>query len=85
MKRDKFLGHDQNEKTVFVFLFERNKKKISLFIQYEDEKDLDYAKQLIMLYAIFWESGSPLADLIAGFESDPNRQTTTFKLWHTLP
>lgn len=46
MKRDKFLGHDQNEKTVFVFLFERNKKKISLFIQYEDEKDLDYAKQL---------------------------------------
>ena len=85
MKRDRFLGNDQNEKTVFVFLFERNRKKISLFIQYEDEKDLDYAQQLIMLYAIFWESGSPLADLIAGFETDPNRQTTTFKLWHTMP
>jgi len=53
MKRDKFLGHDQNEKTVFVFLFERNKKKISLFIQYEDEKHLEYAQQLIMLYSFF--------------------------------
>ncbi|WP_407411920.1 hypothetical protein [Acinetobacter sp.] len=84
MKRDKFLGQDQNEKTIFVFLFERNRKKISLFIQYEDEKEIEYAKQLIMLYAIFWESGSTLADLIAGFESDPNRQTTTFKLWHTM-
>ena len=85
MKRYKFLGQDQNEKTIFVFLFERNRKKISLFIQYEDEKEIEYAKQLIMLYAIFWESGSPLTDLIAGFESDPNRQTSKLKLWHTIP
>lgn len=85
MKRDKFLGQDQNEKTIFVFLFERNRKKISLFIQYEDEKEIEYAKQLIMLYAIFWESGSPLTDLIAGFESDPNCQTSKLKLWHTIP
>ena len=36
-----------------------------------------------MLYAIFRENRLPLADLIAGFESDPNLHTTVFKLWHT--
>ena len=85
MRRDKFLGQDPNEKIVFVFLFEQNDKKISLFIKYDDEKDIEYAQQLIMLYSIFWESGSPLNDLIVGFESDPNRQASALKLWHTIP
>ncbi len=35
------------------------------------KKTLSMHSKLIMLYSIFWESGSPLSDLIAGFESDP--------------
>lgn len=85
MKRDKFLGHDLTEKTVFVFLFERNRKKLSLFIQYQDENDLEYAQQLIMIYTIFWENGSPMSEIIEGFETDPNRQSSILKLWHTMP
>ena len=79
------LYKNMHERIIFVFLFEQNDKKISLFIQYDDEKDIEYAQQLIMLYSIFWESGSPLSDLIAGFESDPNRQASALKLWHTTP
>ncbi len=45
MRRDKFVGQDPNEKIVFAFLFEKNDKKISLFIKYDDEKDLEYAQQ----------------------------------------
>ncbi len=85
MKRDKFLGQDPNEKIVFAFLFEKNNKKISLFIKYDDEKDIEYAQQLIMLYSIFWESGSPLNDLVVGFERDTNHQASALKLWYTMP
>ena len=85
MKRDKFLGQDPNERIVFVFLFERNRKRISLFIQYENDADLQYAQQLIMIYTIFWENSSPLKDIIENFEKDPNRQSSVLKLWYTLP
>ncbi|WP_298145843.1 hypothetical protein [uncultured Acinetobacter sp.] len=85
MKRDKFLGQDPTEKIVFVFFFERNRKKISLFVQYENDTDLEYAQQLIMIYTIFWENGSPLKDIIENFENDPNRQNSVLKLWHTMP
>lgn len=85
MKRDKFLGQDPAEKIVFAFFFERNRKKISLFVQYENDTDIEYAQRLIMIYTIFWESGLPLKDIVENFENDPNRQNSVVKLWHTMP
>ena len=50
MQRSTFFGFDPKVKKVFVFLFEGDYKKLSLFIEYTDEKSLKSAKQDIGLY-----------------------------------
>ena len=69
MQRSTFFGFDPKVKKVFVFLFEGDYKKLSLFIEYTDEKSLKSAKQDIGLYGLFWESGATVENTISLFDT----------------
>lgn len=81
MKRDEFLGQDPERKIVFAFLFGSNKKAISLFIKYSDEKTLQIAKQAISLHVIFWHSGVSVTNLKEVFEKDPGLINSRMEFW----
>ncbi|TCB50067.1 hypothetical protein E0H80_09540 [Acinetobacter sp. ANC 4779] len=81
MKRDGFLGQDPERKIIFAFLFSKNQKVLSLFIQYSDENTLQIAKQTIALHIIFWHSGGSAAHLKEVFEHDPSLVSSGMKFW----
>ena len=72
MQRSTFFGFDPKVRQVFIFLFENDDKKLSLFIEYTDEESLKAAKQDIGLYGFFWESGTSIEDIISLFDRKPS-------------
>ena len=51
----------------FLFLLENNDKKVSLFIEYTNEENLELAKQDLALYGMFWDTGSIVESIINSF------------------
>ena len=41
MNREKLFGIDHKKQWVFIFLLENNDKKLSLFIEYTNEENLE--------------------------------------------
>ena len=82
MQRKTFFGFDPNIKQVFVFLFENNRKVLSLFIEYLDEETLKISKQDLGLYGLFWESGSSIEEIISLFKVNLSIRQPPLKRWH---
>ena len=72
MNRDKFFGIDAKNNG-FLFLLENNDKKLSLFIEYTNEENLELAKQDLALYGIFWDTGSTVEAIINSFDINPSK------------
>lgn len=81
MNRDKFFGMDASVKLVFSFLYDNNQKKISFFIEYSNDEELEVAKKTLSLYGFFWDTGSTADDLISTFMSDPSVTKLGLKNW----
>ena len=81
MNRDKFFGIDAKKQWVFVFLLENNDKKLSLFIEYTNEENLELAKQDLVLYGIFWDTGSTVEAIINSFDINPSKKLG-LKTWY---
>ena len=64
MNREKLFGIDHKKQWVFIFLLENNDKKLSLFIEYTNEENLELAKQDLALYGMFWEQVQLLNQLL---------------------
>jgi len=81
MKRDKFFGFDATKKCAFVFLFENNQKRLSLFIEYENEENFEVVKQDLAIYGLFWDSGSIVEEMISLFNINPVFKKLSLKTW----
>lgn len=81
MNRDKFFGVDDSVKWVFAFLYDKNQKKLSFFIEYSNDEELNVAKRTLSLYGFFWDTGSTEEDLITTFMSDPSVAKKGLKNW----
>ena len=57
----------------FLFLLENNDKKLSLFIEYTNEENLELAKQDLALYGMFWDTGSIVESIINSFDINPSK------------
>ena len=58
----------------FYFLLENNDKKLSLFIEYTNEENLELAKQDLALYGMFWDTGSIVESIINSFDINPSKK-----------
>ena len=56
------------------FLLENNDKKLSLFIEYTNEENLELAKQDLALYGMFWDTGSIVESIINSFDINPSKK-----------
>jgi hypothetical protein len=81
MNRDKFFGFDPDAKCVFVFLFENNDKKLSLFIEYSNDENSKLAKQELGLYGMFWSSENTVEEMITLFEINRSKKLG-LKTWY---
>ena len=73
MNREKLFGIDHKKQWVFIFLLENNDKKLSLFIEYTNEENLELAKQDLALYGMFWDTGSIVESIINSFDINPSK------------
>ena len=75
MNREKLFGIDhKKQQWVFIFLLENNDKKLSLFIEYTNEENLELAKQDLALYGMFWDTGSIVESIINSFDLNPSKK-----------
>ena len=74
MNREKLFGIDHKKQWVFIFLLENNDKKLSLFIEYTKEENLELAKQDLALYGMFWDTGSIVESIINSFDINPSKK-----------
>ena len=81
MNREKLFGIDHKKQWVFIFLLENNDKKLSLFIEYTNEENLELAKQDLALYGIFWDTGSTVEAIINSFDIIPSKKLG-LKTWY---
>ena len=81
MQRDKFFGFDPAKKWAFVFLFEKNDKVLSLFVEYTTDENLTIIKQDLAMYALFWDSGSTIEEVIDLFNFNPTFKNLNLKGW----
>lgn len=81
MNREKFFGIDAKKQWVFVFLSENHDKKLSLFIEYTNEENLELAKEDLGLYGIFWDTGSSVEAIINLFDINPSKKLG-LKTWY---
>ena len=65
----------------FYFLLENNDKKLSLFIEYTNEENLELAKQDLALYGMFWDTGSIVESIINSFDINPSKKLG-LKTWY---
>ena len=72
MNREKLFGID-HKNNGFLFLLENNDKKLSLFIEYTNEENLELAKQDLALYGMFWDTGSIVESIINSFDINPSK------------
>jgi len=81
MQRDKFFGFDPEKKWAFVFLFEKNDKVLSLFVEYVTDEDLETVKHDLAIYGLFWDSSSTIEEIIDLFGFNPNFKNRNLKAW----
>ena len=81
MNREKLFGIDHKKQWVFIFLLENNDKKLSLFIEYTNEENLELAKQDLALYGMFWDTGSIVESIINSFDINPSKKLG-LKTWY---
>jgi len=81
MQRNKVFGFDPTEKCVFVFLFEKNKKVLSLFVEYITDENFTTIKQDLAMYGLFWDSGSTTEEIIDLFGFNPTFKRLNLKAW----
>lgn len=81
MQRDKFFGFDPTERMAFVFLFEKDDKVLSLFVEYITDENLTIIKQDLAMYGLFWDSGSKTEEIISLFGSNPTFKNLNLKAW----
>ena len=81
MNREKLFGIDHKKQWVFIFLSENNDKKLSLFIEYTNEENLELAKQDLALYGMFWDTGSIVESIINSFDINPSKKLG-LKTWY---
>ena len=81
MNREKLFGIDHKKQWVFIFLLENNDKKLSLFIEYTNEENLELAKQVLALYGMFWDTGSIVESIINSFDINPSKKLG-LKTWY---
>ena len=74
MNREKLFGIDHKKQWVFIFLLENNDKKLSLFIEYTNEENLELAKQDLALYGMFWDTASSVQPIINSFDINPSKK-----------
>ena len=82
MNREKLFGIDHKKQWVFIFLLENNDKKLSLFIEYTNEENLELAKQDLALYGMFWDTGSIVESIINSFDINPSKKKLGLKTWY---
>ena len=81
MNREKLFGIDHKKQWVFIFLLENNDKKLSLFIEYTNEENLELSKHDIVLYGMFWDTGSIVESIINSFDINPSKKLG-LKTWY---
>ena len=81
MNREKLFGIDHKKQWVFIFLLENNDKKLSLFIEYTNEENLELAKQDLALYGMFWDTGSIVESIINSFDINLSKKLG-LKTWY---
>ena len=81
MNRENFSVLIIKNNGFLFFLLENNDKKLSLFIEYTNEENLELAKQDLALYGMFWDTGSIVESIINSFDLNPSKKLG-LKTWY---
>ena len=81
MNRENFSVLIIKNNGFLFFLLENNDKKLSLFIEYTNEENLELAKQDLALYGMFWDTGSIVESIINSFDINPSKKLG-LKTWY---